>query len=81
MDNATNPWFVQPRNSADGNTDAQWFPCSLPPGGEKLTGILRSRQFAIPERLSFFIAGHDGFPDKPAQKKNVLRSAAPLGDL
>ena len=67
-----NPWFMQRRASADGNSNAR-FLCSLPPGGERLTGILRSKAFVIPSALQFYIAGHDGFPDKPAQKKNVAR--------
>lgn len=67
-----NPWFVQKRASADGDKTSP-FLCSLPPGGEQLTGVLRSQGFLIPEELSFFLAGHDGFPGKPAQKKNVVR--------
>ncbi len=78
MANPTNPWFVQERNSADGNTAGR-FLCSLPPGGEQLTGILRSKTFAIPDHLDFFIAGHDGFPGKPAQKRNVFRLRLALG--
>lgn len=66
------PWFTQRRTSNDGDTNSV-FLCSLPPQGERLTGILRSRAFAAPAKLSFFIAGHDGFPDKPAKKKNVVR--------
>ena len=27
----------------------------------------------IPEKLSFFIAGHDGFPDTPPKHRNVVR--------
>ena len=67
-----NPWFVQRRASADGNGNAR-FLCSLPPGGEQLTGVLRSKPFPIPAKLQFYLAGHDGFPDKPSQKKNVVR--------
>jgi putative heme-binding domain-containing protein len=50
--------------------------CSLAPGGESLTGILRSKPFTIPAKLGFFLAGHDGYPDKPAQKKNFVRLRA-----
>jgi putative heme-binding domain-containing protein len=67
-----NPWFMQRRASSDGNSNAR-FLCSLPPGGEQLTGILRSKAFSIPPKLNFFLAGHDGFPDKAPQKKNVVR--------
>ena len=69
---AGNPWFLQKRPSADGNDTALFF-SSLPPGGESLTGILRSRPFTIPASLTFFLAGHDGTPDKPPMKKNVIR--------
>jgi putative heme-binding domain-containing protein len=75
LPNATetkNPWFMQRRKSSDGNPNAR-FLCSLPPGGEQLTGILRSKAFAIPAKIKFYLAGHDGFPEKPAQEKNVVR--------
>ena len=64
MVNQRNPWFLQARSSSDGDNNAMLF-CSLPPGGESLTGILTSGPFAAPERLKFLIAGHDGFPDGP----------------
>jgi len=70
--NPSNPWFLQKRASADNDKDSL-FLCSLPPGGESLTGVLRSQPFTIPAKLTFWLAGHDGFPDKPAQKKNSIR--------
>lgn len=66
------PWFRQVRKSTDGD-DKSTFICSLPPGGERLTGILQSREFKVPEKLTFFLAGHDGFPDKPRKRKNLVR--------
>ncbi|HSH96210.1 MAG TPA: PVC-type heme-binding CxxCH protein [Roseimicrobium sp.] len=72
MTSASVPWFRQQRKSSDGDTDA-WFLCSLPPGGEKLTGVMRSPTFAAPAKMSFFIAGHDGFPANPAKGVNVVR--------
>ncbi|HVV00641.1 MAG TPA: c-type cytochrome, partial [Verrucomicrobiae bacterium] len=60
------------RSSADGDTKST-FMCSLPPGGESLTGILRSRPFTLPPQLRFFVAGHDGPPDKPRMNKNFIR--------
>ncbi|HXU78818.1 MAG TPA: PVC-type heme-binding CxxCH protein, partial [Methylomirabilota bacterium] len=69
---SANPWFLQKRASVDGDKTA-WFLCSLPPGGEKLTGILRSKEFAVPETMSFFMAGHDGLPDRFAGGKNFIR--------
>src|SRR5207247_574495 len=70
--NPANPWFLQKRASADGDKDSL-FVCSLPPGGESLTGVLRSKPFTIPARLLFWLAGHDVFPGKPPQRKNYSR--------
>lgn len=67
---SANPWLVQVRPCSDGNNEP--LLCSLP-RGESLTGCLRSKEFVIPEELSFFVAGHDGFPDRPLQGKNVVR--------
>lgn len=66
-----NPWVVQPRPSADGVRDALFY-CSLP-NGEPWTGTLRSSPFALPEKLSFYLAGHAGFPANPAHHKNLVR--------
>jgi putative heme-binding domain-containing protein len=68
----TNPWFLQARPSADGDKNSS-FLSSLPPGGEHLTGALRSSAFEIPKQLSFFIAGHDGPPTQPPQGNNLVR--------
>ncbi|MEO6183053.1 MAG: PVC-type heme-binding CxxCH protein, partial [Verrucomicrobiota bacterium] len=67
----TNPWFLQQREAADKKRTQ--FICSLPPDGEKLTGILRSKSFLIPASLRFYLAGHDGFPDQPMRDKNFVR--------
>jgi putative heme-binding domain-containing protein len=67
----TNPWVLQERPSADGKKVT--LISSLAPGGESMTGILRSREFVIPKKLSFWLAGHDGSPDKPLAKKNFVR--------
>jgi putative heme-binding domain-containing protein len=69
---SADPWFLQKRRSAGGGGEA-WFICSLPPGGESLTGVLRSQPFVIPSELNFYLAGHDGFPDKPLGGKNLVR--------
>jgi putative heme-binding domain-containing protein len=68
----TNPWVLQSRKSADGDQPAE-FISSLTPGGEKFTGILKSRPFAIPAKLTFFCAGHDGRPPGPVENKNFVR--------
>ena len=67
-----NPWIVEPRLSADGDRKST-FICSLTPGGEKLTGILRSSSFVIPPHLSFYVAGHDEIPSKPLGNRNFVR--------
>ena len=66
-----NPWVVQQRASADGDSSSPFF-CSLP-RGEQLTGVWRSQRFAIPAKLSFYTAGHTGYPDRPVVKKNFIR--------
>ncbi|HEY2573173.1 MAG TPA: hypothetical protein VGH65_03855, partial [Verrucomicrobiaceae bacterium] len=65
------PWFRTMRKCADGQERA--FLDSHPPGGEKLTGILRSKTFDLPPLLSFWLAGHRGSPKKRAHEKNVVR--------
>ncbi len=87
---AGSPWVVQRRKCADGR-EAD-FLCTLP-SGEQTTGVLRSRSFASPSQLTLWIAGHDGFPDKPLQKKNfvvlkqadssdvLMRAPAPRNDI
>ena len=62
---------VQPRPFADGLNGALLH-SSFPPG-ETATGILRSDAFDLPPKLSFFIAGHNGFPNKPATPNNLIR--------
>ena len=72
MKRTPNPWFLQSRSSADGHEGAM-FLCSLPPCGEAFTGRMISPDFEAPDRLEFYIAGHDGYPDKPRKKKNAVR--------
>ena len=65
-----NPWVVQSRISQDGATHD--FLCSLP-AGEQATGELVSKPFAAPRQLTFYLAGHDGFPNQPLQNQNLVR--------
>jgi len=69
--NADNPWGIRPVPSADGNNKHRFFYSKA--RGEKLTGRLRSRNFSIPKRISFYMAGHIGYPGKPVVKKNWIR--------
>ena len=59
------------RESADGAGRLPFL--SSLPLGEMYTGILRSREFAIPTRLSFYVCGHLGYPDRPASPVNRVR--------
>lgn len=64
------PWDLETRSAADGQK--RQLTSSLP-HGEGLTGILRSPDFILPAKLSFWLCGHDGFPDKPAKNVNLVR--------
>ncbi len=65
------PWVHQKRASADGNSDSTFW-CSLPKG-ERLMGTLRSSSFTIPNKLSFYSAGHNGLTSNPEIPKNFIR--------
>ena len=68
------PWVLQQRKCDDGQTVA--FISSLATGrngAESRTGILRSRSFAAPETISFWVCGHRGHPDQPPHEKNFIR--------
>lgn len=43
------------------------------PLGEKRTGIYRSAPFDVAGQFQFWMAGHDGYPDKPHGKKNHVQ--------
>lgn len=67
---SANPWAFQERVQADTGAPARML--SSFPNGETLTGRLLSPAFPAPEQLRFFLAGHDGYPDKPAQQLNYV---------
>ena len=64
------PWDLETRTGTDGKK--RQLTSSLP-HGEDLTGVLRSPDFPLPAKLSFWFCGHDGFPDKPAGNQNFIR--------
>ncbi len=87
--NGENCWDLEPRNCDDGKRVP--FLSSLP-GGERARSVLRSRPFKLPQRLSFYLCGHLGFPDKPSDDRNyvvlrlangreIARAAPPRNDL
>ncbi len=61
----------QQRPSADGNAASPFFG-SLPRGEQK-TGVFQSDAFNLPESMSFFMAGHNDHPDRPAPPNNLVR--------
>ncbi|MDG2125217.1 MAG: FG-GAP-like repeat-containing protein [Verrucomicrobiales bacterium] len=79
----TIPWSLAPpakppvwspsdrRNASDGQQNVTLW--SSFPNGEQRTGTFRSAPFTLTDTLSFYLAGHDGFPDKPVQNKNHVR--------
>ncbi len=75
LPDSKDPWCLQVCSSSDGDKTST-FLCSLPPGGERLTGVLITPVFVVPPLLSFYLAGHDGVPDKPAARKNLVRLRA-----
>ena len=71
---AIQPWCLQERKCADGQTTkviSSRDPQQKVP--EMLTGILRSKSFAAPARLSFWLCGHQGAPQEPPNQKNLVR--------
>ena len=65
-----NPWAFEERQCSDGKK----MPfMSSRPNGEPLTGKLRSPAFKLPEKLSFFVCGHDGPSNGAAAKTNFVR--------
>jgi putative heme-binding domain-containing protein len=94
---SANPWVFEPREYADGATQPLLV-SSLREhnvAGERLTGVLRSREFALPAKLSFWMCGHDGRLKKAknarenrnyvrlllADGTEVARSKAPQRDV
>ncbi len=65
-----NPWDFQDRKRSDGRTIRV---LSSLIRGEQKTGVLRSPEFAAGAKVSFWLCGHDGYPDKPAKKVNAAR--------
>ncbi len=67
-------WTLKTRKCADG-TEVQVLQSMAAGGGEEesRTGILRSKDFPAPAKLSLWINGHRGFPKAEAHDKNLVR--------
>jgi putative heme-binding domain-containing protein len=66
-----NQWGVLARPSADGDSNSPFLDSHV--AAEDAIGELRSAPFKAPKTLSFFLAGHRGFPNLPAHEKNFVR--------
>jgi len=69
---SASPWIPQTRQYADNRNNIPTI-SSLPVGGERLTGILRSPEFTIPQKLAFWMCGHNGPPNDADAHKNYVR--------
>lgn len=67
-------WSLKSRKCSDG-TEAQVLQSMATGGGdeESRTGILRSKDFAAPNKLSLWVNGHRGFPKGRAHDKSQVR--------
>ena len=68
---SASPWGIKQRGSTDGNADSFFFDSIA--NGEHLTGLLRSAPFTIPEKLTFWMCGHNGFPGTDSPALNQVR--------
>ncbi|MCA9034945.1 MAG: c-type cytochrome [Planctomycetaceae bacterium] len=67
-----NAWTVSySRRSSDGMQNTPLH--SSFENGEQRTGIYRSSPFELTEKLSFYVAGHDGIPSMPLKGNNYIR--------
>lgn len=64
------PWPREPRRTSDGGEASLTSSFGR---GETYTGRLVSDRFAAPNEISFWLAGHNGFPGKPDHGKNRVR--------
>ncbi len=81
MENAPteSPWDWQDRKTADGQVVRVLSSIAR---GEQKTGTLRSPAFVAGSGVSFWLCGHDGYPDKPVKKVNAVRlRSAETGEI
>lgn len=68
------PWCVEERKCADGRSvEVISSLDKMKRSPERLTGILRSREFVVPAKLSFWICGHGGKVAGNGGPKNAVR--------
>lgn len=70
---ATPAWSLVARKCTDG-TETQVLQSMMKGGDEESRrGILTSKSFPVPAKLTFWINGHRGFANAPAHDKNLVR--------
>ena len=70
---SSQPTWVASNTRRSSDTRKQTLLWSSFPHGEQRMAVYRSDSFALPEQFDFFIAGHDGYPEKPIQHRNLVR--------
>lgn len=72
-------WPLQARSRQDGRQAQLYSSHSL---GEPYTGVLSSEVFDCPSQLSFWLAGHNGYPNDEDLQANAIRLVdAETGDV
>ncbi|MEM7396803.1 MAG: hypothetical protein AAF492_31120, partial [Verrucomicrobiota bacterium] len=64
------PWGLRERTSQDGKSTVV---IDSIVNGETRTGLYRSHAFTIPEQLSFWMCGHNGYPNTNPEPVNHIR--------
>lgn len=71
-DASPDPWLSTSRKCADSKERA-FLDSHAAPGSEKYIGTLRSPAFPLPSKLTFWLAGHRGFPTTKPHEMNFVR--------
>ncbi|MBX3421100.1 MAG: c-type cytochrome [Pirellulaceae bacterium] len=74
LDLSGSSWSLETRQCADGTAAELLSSLSR---GEAYVGTLSSEPFTCPGQMSFWLAGHNGFPDKPDHQLNRVRLILP----
>jgi putative heme-binding domain-containing protein len=69
MDQSGESWIHERRQCSDGETIELLSSLGR---GEQYVGQLSSETFSCPESFSLWVAGHNGFPDKPDHQLNFV---------
>ncbi len=72
---SASPWVAEARSYQDGQNQVPMISSigNRSADAERLTGVLRSPDFVLPAKLSFWMCGHNGPPGTPDLKQNYVR--------